>query len=251
MKEAKYIELNIELPEFLPYPKYLLKTELTQTAREVYALLLNRSTLSQRNRWRDEKGHVYLNFTIENCAKALGKCETTIKKAMKELDKIGLLERKAVGFGKPNRLYVKVFSEGQVAETIADDICSFIGDENATNSSQDSVHHSGSRLTPNNTIYRNDTNKTNGVISGAKVYGRYQNIYLTDQEYHQLKMDYPYALERYVDEMSCNIAAKGIVYKNYEAALYNWAARDKERKKDKSVRRLDEIDYSFKEGESL
>ena len=251
MKEAKYIELNTELPEFLPYPKYLLRTELTQTARELYALLLNRATLSQRNRWKDEKGHVYLNFTIENCAKALGKCETTIKKAMKELDNIGLLERKAIGFGKPNRLYVKVFLEGQVAEPIADNILPFIGDENATSSGHDSVYHSGSKLTPNNTIYRNDTNKTNVVISGTKAYGRYQNINLTDQEYHHLKMDYPYALERYIDEMSCNIAAKGIVYKNYEAALRNWAARDKEWKKDKSGRKLDEIDYSFKEGESL
>ena len=251
MKETKYIELNTELPEFLPYPKYLLRTKLTQTARELYALLLNRATLSQKNQWKDGNGHVYLNFTIENCAKALGKCETTIKKAMKDLDEIGLLERRAVGFGRPNRLYVKILSEEQKSEPVVDDIFYFIGDEKATYVSQNSDHHSDKELSTNNTIYRNDIKETTREKSGTKVYGRYKNIFLTDQEYHALKMDYPTKLERYLEEMSCNIAAKGTAYKNHEAALHNWAARDKEWNKSKSGRSVNEMDYSFKPGESL
>lgn len=38
-----------ELPAYLPYPRFLLKMDISHTAKLLYALLLDRSTLSQKN----------------------------------------------------------------------------------------------------------------------------------------------------------------------------------------------------------
>ena len=39
---------DTKLPAYLPYPRFLLKMEISQTAKLLYALLLDRSTLSDR-----------------------------------------------------------------------------------------------------------------------------------------------------------------------------------------------------------
>ena len=48
------------LPIYLPYPRFLLKMEISQTAKLLYALLLDRSTLSQKNKWLDDEGRIYI-----------------------------------------------------------------------------------------------------------------------------------------------------------------------------------------------
>ena len=96
------------LPLFLPYPRFLLKMEISQTAKLLYSLLLDRSTLSQKNKWQDDKGRIYIIYPIAEIAEILDKGSTTIKGALNELDMAGLLERERGGFSAPNRLYVKV-----------------------------------------------------------------------------------------------------------------------------------------------
>ena len=97
-----------ELPAYLPYPRFLLETDLSHTARELYALLLDRSTLSQKNGWQDSEGRIYIVYPIAEIAEMLDKGCTTIKGALNELDAAGLLERRRTGFSAANRLYVKV-----------------------------------------------------------------------------------------------------------------------------------------------
>ena len=46
-------------PAYLPYPRFLLKMEISQTAKLLYSLLLDRSTLSQKNKWLDDEGRIY------------------------------------------------------------------------------------------------------------------------------------------------------------------------------------------------
>ena len=86
----------------------LLKMEISQTAKLLYSLLLDRSTLSQKNKWQDDKGRIYIIYPIAEIAEILDKGSTTIKGALNELDMAGLLERERGGFSAPNRLYVKV-----------------------------------------------------------------------------------------------------------------------------------------------
>ena len=87
-----------ELPAYLPYPRFLLETDLSHTARELYALLLDRSTLSQKNGWQDSEGRTYIVYPIAEIAEMLDKGCTTIKGALNELDAAGLLERRRTGF---------------------------------------------------------------------------------------------------------------------------------------------------------
>lgn len=82
--------------------------EISQTAKLLYALLLDSSTLSQKNGWQDDEGRIYIVYPITGIAEILDRRCTAIKAALNKLDTAGLLVRKRGGFSAPNRLYVKV-----------------------------------------------------------------------------------------------------------------------------------------------
>lgn len=107
MNKTDYFYMESELPHYLPYPSFLLRSGLSMTATAVYAVLLNRTTLSQKMNWVDEAGRVYCIYTIAELSKKLGRSDTTIKNAMKELVKADLLEKKRISFQGPNRIYLK------------------------------------------------------------------------------------------------------------------------------------------------
>ena len=56
-------------------------------------------------------------------------------------------------------------------------------------------------------------------------YGKYQNVFLTESEYAELKQEYPDCLERLIEEMSRYIASSGNDYVSHAATLYRWADR--------------------------
>lgn len=105
-----------ELPAYLPYPRFLLKMDISHTAKLLYALLLDRSTLSQKNGWQDSEGRTYIVYPIAEIAEMLDKGCTTIKGALNELDAAGLLERRRASFSCANRPICKSagYSSGTV-----------------------------------------------------------------------------------------------------------------------------------------
>lgn len=128
--EQGYLTAGTTLPQFIPYPKFLFRMELTQTAKLLYALLLDRAMLSQANGWIDESGRIYLVFPIEKLAEVLDKSPMTVKNALNELDSAGLLERKRQGFSTPNRLYVKYPPEVKISVPMTDKKLSVTSTEN-------------------------------------------------------------------------------------------------------------------------
>ena len=88
-------------------------TEISVEAKTLYGILLDRMQLSARNGWLDDRGRVYIVFTIEQIMEAMG-CGN--KKAIKLLDELEkeahLIERKRCGMGKPSQIYVKNFITG-------------------------------------------------------------------------------------------------------------------------------------------
>ncbi|MCL2313348.1 MAG: replication initiator protein A [Firmicutes bacterium] len=80
-----------------------------------YSLTLNRASLSATNPdFIDDKGNVYIIYTVEQ-AMADMRCSTkTAVKMFKQLEEIGLIERYKQGQGKPAIIYVKDFSTLQV-----------------------------------------------------------------------------------------------------------------------------------------
>ena len=59
------------------------------------------------------------------------------------------------------------------------------------------------------------------------VYGIYQNVFLTDEEFQKLKAEFPDWQER-IDRLSEYIESKGAKYKNHLATIRSWARRDRE-----------------------
>lgn len=64
--------------------------ELSQTAMLLYALLLDRTTLSRKNGWQDDKGRIYIVYPVAEIAGTLHKTTVTIQNALNELDGAGL-----------------------------------------------------------------------------------------------------------------------------------------------------------------
>ena len=99
---------------FYRVPKVLFTNDrfkyLSAEAKILYGILLDRVPLSAKNGWIDEQGRVYIICTIEEIMEDMN-CGN--KKAIQLLsdleDKVGLIERKRQGLGKPNLIYVKNF----------------------------------------------------------------------------------------------------------------------------------------------
>lgn len=103
------IRNETKLPPYQAYPRFLLGMELPNTAKLVYALLLDRARLSWKNRdWTNGDGYVYVYYTISAMSRALHKCEVTVKTAYQNLEKAGLIRRERQGRNLPNRIYVRL-----------------------------------------------------------------------------------------------------------------------------------------------
>lgn len=101
--------------QYYQFPKFLLELPLSQNARIIYMLLYDRARISRKNNWADEDGRVYAVFPIEELSQETGKCKSSIKKALKELDDAGLLIRKFGGFSKPRHMYVMIPDKVEVS----------------------------------------------------------------------------------------------------------------------------------------
>ena len=80
-------------------------------AKLLYGILLDLMSLSLKNNWLDERGRVYIIFTMDEVMQALGCAGKKATRLMEELEhKAGLIERKRRGLGKPNLIYLKNFA---------------------------------------------------------------------------------------------------------------------------------------------
>lgn len=108
--------MEAEQYSFYRVPKVLFTAEcfksLSCEAKVLYGLMLDRMSLSVKNRWYDEEDRVYIIFTVEEIMELLGCGRQKAIKNIAELDTekgIGLIEKKRLGLGKPNVIYVKNF----------------------------------------------------------------------------------------------------------------------------------------------
>ena len=112
MKEIDYYKNNeilencyYQIPQELFINK-LYKEKLNSDSKILYAFLLDRLSLSQKNHWFDELNRVYLIFTREEVQDKLCLSEKTVTKAFKQLTDTNLIVEKRQGLGKPNLIYV-------------------------------------------------------------------------------------------------------------------------------------------------
>jgi len=102
---------------FYRVPKVLFTKEqfkqLSAEAKILYGIMLDKLDLSVKNKWVDEKGRVYIIYTIEQIMADMNCADQKATKLLDELEKkCGLIERKRQGLGKPNLIFVKNFITG-------------------------------------------------------------------------------------------------------------------------------------------
>lgn len=102
---------------FYRTPKLLfydtLFADVSLEAKVLYGMMIDRMSLSIQNHWADERGRIYIYFTMEDACKLLNVGRTKMVRIMAELDDqkgIGLIERRKQGQGKPTIIYVKNFT---------------------------------------------------------------------------------------------------------------------------------------------
>ena len=106
---------DTSVPQYIPFPRFLLDMKLSHTAKLIYSVLLYRANLSKINGWIDEQGRVYITYPVTEIAENLHKGVSVIKEGLSALDRAGLTERKR-NFSAPDTIYVKLPTEGLKAD---------------------------------------------------------------------------------------------------------------------------------------
>ena len=111
--ENSYYQIPQEL-----FVNSLYKEKLNSDSKILYAFLLDRLSLSQKNHWFDEYGRVYLIFTREEVQSKLCLSEKTVTKAFKQL------------LGKPNLIYVGKIQHEEIISDIEQDNIQILNSKN-------------------------------------------------------------------------------------------------------------------------
>ena len=112
-----YYGVEAEQFTFVRVPKMLFTDKehfggLSNEAKLLYGLLLERMSLSRKNNWIDKHNRVYIIFPVEEIEESLDVGHEKALNLLKELDDqsgIGLVKKKRRGLGLPSILYVKNF----------------------------------------------------------------------------------------------------------------------------------------------
>ncbi len=112
-----YYGVEAEQFIFVRVPKVLFTDKehfggLSNEAKLLYGLLLERMSLSRKNNWIDKHNRVYIIFPVEEIEESLDVGHEKALNLLKELDDqsgIGLVKKNRRGLGLPSILYVKNF----------------------------------------------------------------------------------------------------------------------------------------------
>ena len=142
------------LPPYMAYPRFLLTVDISETEKLVYILLLDRARLSLKNGWVDEQGKAYVFYPIRELAEDCRKSEMTVKNALSDLQKHGLIRRQRQGSRTANKIYVRV----PVGQT-----------KNCPSDGQNSVPMTDRKLSPSNNKSKNKPTRTYDYEEGESL----------------------------------------------------------------------------------
>ena len=90
---------------YIPLPRFLLQDEqlrdISNDAKVLYALLLDRASVSRQNGYVEPDGTIRLYFTLEQAQKKLHRSRQCATRIFRELEYSGLIVRRKQGLGKP------------------------------------------------------------------------------------------------------------------------------------------------------
>ena len=221
---TQFLTQDSLIPPYMAFPRFLLdKDGLSETAKILYTILLDRARLSQKNDgWTDEQGHVFIFFPIKNLAETMHKSEMSIKTALSALEKEKLIVRKRQGAGFLNRIYVQYPPEAMYQ---TDRNLSVRQTETCPTEGKKTVFVTDRKLSSSNKE-KNNIKRTNLESKDDRTaYGSYQNVFLSMEELISLQKEVPYYQE-YIEKLSSYMASSGKLYSNHAATIRSWALRD-------------------------
>ena len=245
-----------QFPPFMMFPKFLLKQHLGGTTLQVYLLLLDRTRLSMtKEEWTDADGRVFIIYTQCQLSEALARSERCIATALGELEKRGLIERDMKRQNGAYRIYVKFPAPEETCGMTGINLQPQV--KESSGSAGRNLHGEPEEIfrsdlkkplaTTGRNVHTSNNNrvimsKSNESNKERRAYGQYGNVLLTQDEYERLAGDFP-NIDRMIENMSRYLASTGKEYRNYEAALRSWAARE--------PKAYENISYECEEGDSL
>lgn len=102
-----FCKLTAQSPaaSYVPLPRFLLQDEalrdISNDAKVLYALLLDRASISRQNGYVEPDGTIRLYFTLEQAQTKLHRSRQSATRIFRELEYSGLIIRKKQGLGKP------------------------------------------------------------------------------------------------------------------------------------------------------
>ena len=101
------ITSNTTLLPYLVLPRFLLNLDVRFTAKEVYAILLD-MTLNSEAAQTDKRGRRYLAFYNKTIAEIIDRTPSTVAQSLRELEAVGLVEKKLIALHTPYHIYIKL-----------------------------------------------------------------------------------------------------------------------------------------------
>ena len=119
MTKYIYIYQREKVHSFTRLPNFLFEApsykKISNDAKVLYAYILRRTDLSERSGWADVNGRIYLYYPIDEVMELLHCGRQKAIDVLRELARVGLIEVKRQGCGKPNLIYPRVY-ESDVRE---------------------------------------------------------------------------------------------------------------------------------------
>lgn len=113
MRFTYYKKSEAEQFSFIRIPKAMMTEEifssLSSQAKILYGMLLDRMGSAVKNKWVDEINRVYIIYPIAEIQGDMNISKGKAVSSLKELEEIGLVEKKQMGQGRPAWLYIKNF----------------------------------------------------------------------------------------------------------------------------------------------
>ena len=211
---TQFLTSESTIPAHMAFPNFLLgMTELSDSAKIIYCVLLCRAQLSQkRDGFTDEHGRIFIYYPIKDLAEAVHKSEMSVKTALSSLEKHELIVRKRQGVGKANRIYVKLPVDRNLSARQT---------ENCPSDGKKTVCHMERKLSGN----KNKESKTNESKRSSKGYGKFQNVFLSDGDITVLQRTVPSYIE-YIERLSAYMQSTGKSYADHAATIRCWYERD-------------------------
>ena len=102
-----FCKLTAQSPaaSYVPLPRFLLQDEtlrdISNDAKVLYALLLDRASISRKNSYVEPDGTIRLYFTVEQAQAKLHRSRQSVTQIFRELEHSGLIVRRKQGLGRP------------------------------------------------------------------------------------------------------------------------------------------------------